>query len=94
MGAHRGDGPLSEFINSTASSARIPSLSQPEMKEPARHHYLSGSAGPTKTDAVELKVGERESVRGFSMEFWGDSPNFYNINLSHRPARNFLSAVL
>lgn len=81
MGAHRGDGPLSEFINSTASFSQNSISIAAGNEGTARHHYLSGTAGPTKTDAVELKVGERESVRGFSMEFWGDSPNFYNITI-------------
>ena len=58
MGAHRGDGPLSEFINSTASFSQNSISIAAGNEGTARHHYLSGTAGPTKTDAVELKVGE------------------------------------
>ena len=79
MGAHRGDGPLSEFINSTASFSQNSISIAAGNEGTARHHYLSGADRQEKTDTVELKVGEQESTRGFSMEFWGDSPNFYNI---------------
>ena len=81
MGAHRGDGPLSEFINSIASFSQNAISVAAGNEGTARHHYLSGAARLGKTDTVELKVGEKESVRGFSMEFWGDSPNFYNITI-------------
>lgn len=74
-------GPLSEFINSTASFSQNSISIAAGNEGTARHHYLSGTAGPTKTDAVELKVENGRSVRGFSMEFWGDSPNFYNITI-------------
>ena len=79
MGAHRGDGPLSEFINSTASFSQNSISIAAGNEGTARHHYLSGTDLSGNTDTVELKVGEQESIRGFSMEFWGDSPNFYNI---------------
>ena len=28
---------------------------------------------------MELRVGKPESLYGFSMEFWGESPDFYNV---------------
>lgn len=71
MGAHQGEGPLNEYINSIAAFTQN-AVSVPAGNEgTARHHYLR-EFGPNDTeDTVELRVGDRESTRGFMTEFWG-----------------------
>ena len=81
QGAHRGDGPLSQFISSTANFSQNSVSVAAGNEGTARHHYL-GNIRPGETrDTVELRVGAPEAERGFSMEFWGDAPNFYNLTI-------------
>lgn len=81
MGAHQGEGPLNEYINSIAAFTQN-AVSVPAGNEgTARHHYLR-EFGPNDTeDTVELRVGDRESARGFMTEFWGDSPGSYYMTI-------------
>ena len=81
MGAHQGEGPLNEYINSIAAFTQN-AVSVPAGNEgTARHHYLR-EFGPNDTeDTVELRVGDRESTRGFMTEFWGDSPGSYYMTI-------------
>lgn len=76
MGAHQGEGPLNEYINSIAAFTQN-AVSVPAGNEgTARHHYLR-EFGPNDTeDTVELRVGDRESTRGFMTEFWGGLSRF------------------
>ena len=81
MGAHQGEGPLNEYINSIAAFTQN-AVSVPAGNEGTdRHHYLR-EFGPNDTeDTVELRVGDRESTRGFMTEFWGDSPGSYYMTI-------------
>ena len=47
----------------------------------ARHHYMGNTGQFQEGNPVELKVGKKEASSGFSMEFWGDSPDFYNLSV-------------
>ena len=79
MGAHRGDGPLSEFINSTASFSQNSISIAAGNEGTARHHYLSGTdlSGKHRHGRTQSR-GAGEHQRIFH-GILGDSPNFYNI---------------
>ena len=81
MGAHQGEGPLNEYINSIAAFSQN-AVSVPAGNEgTARHHYMKTLSAANIKDTIELHVGEKESTRGFMLEFWGDSPNFYSMTI-------------
>ncbi len=81
MGAHQGEGPLNEYINSIAAFSQN-AVSVPIGNEgTARHHYMKTLTAANMRDTIELRVGEKESTRGFMLEFWGDSPNFYSMTV-------------
>ena len=81
MGAHQGEGPLNEYINSIAAFSQN-AVSVPAGNEgTARHHYMKTLSVANIKDTIELRVGEKESTRGFMLEFWGDSPNFYSMTI-------------
>ena len=81
MGAHSGDGPLSEYINSTAAFSQNSVSVAAGNEGAARHHYMGNTGQFQEGNPVELKVGKKEASSGFSMEFWGDSPDFYNLSV-------------
>lgn len=90
MGAHQGEGPLNEYINSIAAFSQN-AVSVPAGNEgTARHHYMKTLTAVNMRDTIELRVGEKESTRGFMLEFWGDSPNFYSMMIQS-PAGEQLS---
>ena len=81
MGAHQGEGPLNEYINSIAAFTQN-AVSVPAGNEgTARHHYQKDLNQSAAEDTVELRIGEKESTRGFMMEFWGDSPGSYYMTI-------------
>ena len=77
MGAHRGEGPLNEYINSIAAFTQNAVSVAAGNEGTARHHYLKELNQSVREDTVELRIGEKENTRGFMMEFWGDSPGSY-----------------
>lgn len=81
MGAHIGEGPLNEFISSIAAFSQNSVSVAAGNEGIARHHYYQELSEEESKDIIELRVGEKESRRGFSMEFWGDSPNFYQAEI-------------
>lgn len=46
---------------------------------PARHHYGGYLTERENSAAAEIRVGNKEP--GFSMEFWGEPPEIYNLSL-------------
>lgn len=81
MGAHRGDGPLNEYIDSIAAFTQN-AFSVPAGNEgTARHHYMKDFGPGIEGETVELRVGDKESTRGFMMEFWGNSPGSYYMTI-------------
>lgn len=81
MGAHMGNGPLNEYIDSTAQFSQNSFSIAAGNEGTARHHYLGQTEEGKIPAAVELEVGKKESGHGFYMEFWGDSPNFYQMSI-------------
>ena len=90
MGAHQGEGPLNEYINSIAAFSQNAVSVSAGNEGTARHHYMKTLTAVNMRDTIELRVGEKESIRGFMLEFWGDSPNFYSMTIQS-PAGEQLS---
>lgn len=79
LGAHRGEGPLSQYVGSVANFTQNAVAVAAGNEGLARHHYMGMINETSPRDILELRVGKPESLYGFSMEFWGESPDFYNV---------------
>ena len=79
LGAHRGEGPLSQYVGSVANFTQNAVAVAAGNEGLARHHYIGMINETNPRDILELRVGKPESLYGFSMEFWGESPDFYNV---------------
>lgn len=79
QGSHRGEGPLSQYIGSVANFTQNSVSVAAGNEGLARHHYMGILNEENPRDILELRVGAEESAHGFSMEFWGEAPNFYNV---------------
>lgn len=81
QGSHRGDGPLSQYISSIANFTQNCVSVAAGNEGLARHHYMGTLDAQNTSDVMELRVGAKEAVHGFSMEFWGEAPDFYNVTI-------------
>lgn len=79
QGSHRGEDPLSQYIGSVADFTQNSVSVAAGNEGLARHHYMGKLDAENTKDVMEMRVGPKESAYGFSMEFWGDMPNFYNV---------------
>lgn len=79
QGSHRGDAPLCQYISSVTNFSQNAVAVSAGNEGLTRHHYMGRMDENKQSEAVELQVGKRESELGFSMEFWGEAPNFYNV---------------
>lgn len=79
QGAHRGEGPLSQYVGSVANFTQNAVAVAAGNEGLSRHHYMGLLDEKNPKNVVELRVGPEESSYGFSMEFWGDAPNFYSV---------------
>lgn len=79
QGSHRGEAPLSQYISSVANFSQNAVAVSAGNEGFARRHYMGRMDENKQSETVELQVGPRESDLGFSMEFWGEAPNFYNV---------------
>ena len=81
QGSHRGESPLSQLIDSTANFSQNAVAVAAGNEGLSRHHFMGEISPEDPFSEAELRVGEKESGRGFSMEFWGESPNLYGITI-------------
>lgn len=79
QGSHQGTGPLSQYVDSVANFAQESVSVAAGNEGAARHHYQGSLEQQKPVDTVELRVGEDN--RGFTMEFWGDSPEAFQISI-------------
>ena len=78
QGAHMGDGPLSQYLDSATRFPHNTVNVAGGNEGNARHHHM-GEIEEQKKEEVELRVGEDET--GFCMEFWGIAPAFFSLSL-------------
>lgn len=79
QGAHDARGSLSSYINNVAALRGVAVSIAAGNEGISGHHYSSTIRRDMEYETVELKVGPNEP--GFSMEFWGDTPNTYSIDI-------------
>ena len=79
QGAHIGKNPLSTYVD-YASAYSLISVSVAAGNEGgARHHYAGRLTDRENQTGADLRVGNKEP--GFTMEFWGEPPEIYNLSL-------------
>lgn len=81
QGSHKGDGPLSQYISSIADFTQNCVSVAAGNEGLARRHYMGLLDDKNTSDVLEVRVGEKEAMHGFSMEFWGEAPDFYNVTI-------------
>ncbi len=74
-----GKNPLSTYVD-YASAYSLISVSVAAGNEgSARHHYTGRLSERENQAGADLRVGNKEP--GFTMEFWGEPPEIYNLSL-------------
>ena len=81
QGSHRGESPLCQLIDSTSNLSQNAVSTAAGNEGLSRHHYTEMLDSSRTADEIELRVGGEESKNGFSMEFWGDSPELYSLSV-------------
>jgi len=83
MGDHAGNSSLGRYLNSLALTRSRAVVVCGGNEGSARHHYTwRFSREEEEREAykdVEVRVAEGE--RGFTMEFWGNAPDVYNVSI-------------
>lgn len=80
QGGHDGRGPLSNTLSTIGMSPGVGVVVAAGTEGNGRRHYYGIPGTTDGTDTVELNVGEEES--GFIIEFWGEYPNIYSIDMT------------
>ena len=81
QGSHRGESPLCQLIDSISNLSQNAVSTAAGNEGLSRHHYTEMLDSSRTADEIELRVGGTESENGFSMEFWGDSPELYSLSV-------------
>ena len=87
QGAHIGKNPLSTYVDYAAQFSLISVSVAAGNEGAARHHYAGRLTERENAAVAELRVGNREP--GFTMEFWGEPPEIYQLSLQS-PTGEFL----
>lgn len=80
QGGHSGRGPLSNTLSTIGRSPGVAVVVAAGNEGNERRHYYGIADRITGYDTVELRVGEGEN--GFTMEFWGEYPNIYSLDIT------------
>ena len=79
QGAHIGKNPLSIYVDYASQFSLISASIAAGNEGAARHHYAGRLTDRENQASAELRVGNKEP--GFTMEFWGEPPEIYNLSL-------------
>ena len=79
QGAHIGKNPLSLYVDYISQYSLISVSIAAGNEGAARHHYAGRLTERENQALAELRVGNKEP--GFTMEFWGEPPEIYNLSL-------------
>ena len=79
QGAHIGKNPLSLYVDYISQYSLISVSVAAGNEGAARHHYAGRLTERENQALAELRVGNKEP--GFTMEFWGEPPEIYNLSL-------------
>ena len=79
QGAHIGRNPLSIYVDYASQFSLISASIAAGNEGAARHHYAGRLTHRENQASAALRVGNKEP--GFTMEFWGEPPEIYNLSL-------------
>ena len=79
QGAHIGKNLLSLYVDYISQYSLISVSIAAGNEGAARHHYAGRLTDRENQASAELRVGNKEP--GFTMEFWGEPPEIYNLSL-------------
>lgn len=79
QGAHIGKNPLSLYVDYISQYSLISVSIAAGNEGAARHHYAGRLTDRENQASAEFRVGNKEP--GFTMEFWGEPPEIYNLSL-------------
>lgn len=79
QGAHIGKNPLSLYVDYISQYSLISVSIAAGNEGAAKHHYAGRLTDRENQASAELRVGNKEP--GFTMEFWGEPPEIYNLSL-------------
>lgn len=77
QGSHSGKSPLGLYLDAISNYSGIAVVVAAGNETGFAHHYRGMVTAGEETLDVELRVGENE--RGFSMEFWAQDAELYNV---------------
>lgn len=79
QGSRNGNLPLCRYMSS-AGSVNGTVVVAGTGNETARAHHYEGNIGRDRAyDTVEVRVGEEEQKRGFTLELWGRAPELFSV---------------
>lgn len=90
QGDHGGHGMLSQYLSSACVNPRTSVVVSAGNEGNTGHHYYAEKKPNLNPDNVELFVANNDN--GFSMEFWGLSPNSFWIDI-FAPTGEFVSRI-
>lgn len=86
QGAHLGVSPLCQVVDWSASFTQNAISIAAGNEGAARHHFQGRLNRRNGMDTVELRVGEK--TKGFTMEFWGELPEEYDLVIQSPTGEN------
>ncbi|SFR69753.1 S8 family peptidase [Anaeromicropila populeti] len=78
-GPHDGRGDLSTYLSLIAATPGIACTLPAGNEGIARRHYFGMPDAKTRSNIVELNVGE--NAHSFTMQLWGKRPNIYSVDI-------------
>ncbi len=78
-GSHTGTSPLSQVTQNYGGFFGIATVIAAGNETGLAHHYAGRLSADTSYEDVELRVGERESERGFILELWSSATELYTV---------------
>ncbi len=80
LGDHSGYSPLSIYLNLLANGGRRAVVIGTGNEANQGHHYEGALDSSNEVENVEVRVSE--NVTGFTLEFWGQSPDVFSVALT------------
>ncbi len=90
QGDHAGHGILSSYLSSTCENPKTAVIVSAGNEGNTGHHYYGEKKADSDPDNIELFIDNKNT--GFSMEFWGLSPNSFWIDI-FAPTGEFVSRI-
>lgn len=90
-GPHEGRGTLGSYLSLISSIPGIACIIAVGNEGIARRHYFGLPTVESRTDTVELNVGE--NALSFTMQLWGMRPNIYSVDITS-PSGEFVPRII